>query len=85
VTYDYYAIMIDNVFSSCQLSYVDVKFKSEEKMWLLFQHTQKKKILSYVYLSCKSFKASKLAFIVMCLRMTERQITEVSIITLGPR
>jgi len=55
-------------------------------MWLLFQQNiQNEELSSYVYLSCELFKASKLTFIVMCLRMTEKQITEISIITLGPR
>jgi len=63
-----------------------LRVKSEEKMWLLFQQNiQNEELSSYVYLSCELFKASKLTFIVMCLRMTEKQITEISIITLGPR
>lgn len=50
-----------------------VKFKSEEKMWLLFQQNiQNEELSSYVYLSRTSFKASKLTFIVMCLRMKEK-------------
>lgn len=74
MTYDYYVIMIHNVFSSCQLSYVGVKFKSEEKMWLLFQQNiQNEELSSYVYLSCESFKASKLTFKVMCLRKADHR------------
>jgi hypothetical protein len=63
-----------------------MKFKCEEKMWLQFhQNIQNEELSSYVYLLYESFSASKLTVIVMCFRMTERQITEISIVTPGPR
>lgn len=54
-------------------------------MGLFQQNIQHEELSSYVNLSCESFKASKLTFTVMRLRMTERQITEILNITLGPR